>query len=146
MTEHGPRPSPGAPEAFDQELSVKGITWFVVATTAVTVLAFVFIWSLAVDAKLHLISKDPAPSPMPEANRPRPRPGIALQDDPNGDMARYLEKEKAHLAGYGWVDRSAGVARIPLERAIDLVAEQGLPKVAPPATPAAAASAAPERK
>ncbi len=32
-------------------------------------------------------------------------------------------KQKQQLTGYGWVDRDAGVARIPIERAIDLRAE-----------------------
>jgi hypothetical protein len=31
------------------------------------------------------------------------------------------------LNGYGWVDREHGVARIPIDRAIDLLAQRGLP-------------------
>jgi hypothetical protein len=32
-------------------------------------------------------------------------------------------QQQKQLAGYGWVDRDAGVARIPIERAMDLRAE-----------------------
>jgi hypothetical protein len=32
-----------------------------------------------------------------------------------------------HLQGYGWVDRQAGVANIPVERAQELVLKKGLP-------------------
>ncbi len=46
------------------------------------------------------------------------------------------------LAAYGWVDEPAGRAHIPIERAIALVAEQGLP-VAEAAVTSAAAPAAP---
>jgi hypothetical protein len=35
--------------------------------------------------------------------------------------------EEATLERYGWVDRKAGVVRIPIERAIELVAEKGIP-------------------
>jgi hypothetical protein len=35
--------------------------------------------------------------------------------------------ENAALSSYGWVDRKAGVVRIPIDRAIDLVAEKGIP-------------------
>ncbi len=31
------------------------------------------------------------------------------------------------LSSYGWVDQKAGIARIPIARAIDIVAAQGLP-------------------
>jgi hypothetical protein len=31
----------------------------------------------------------------------------------------------ATLTGYAWVDRSAGTARIPIERAMELLAKQG---------------------
>ena len=31
------------------------------------------------------------------------------------------------LEHYGWVDKNAGVVRIPVERAIDVLAEKGLP-------------------
>ena len=54
---------------------------------------------------------------------PEPR----LQSDPAGDLARFRERENATLNGYGWVDRPAGVVRIPVERAMDIIAQRGLP-------------------
>jgi hypothetical protein len=38
-----------------------------------------------------------------------------------------LEQVMQHLSTYGWVDRQNGTARIPIERAMDIIAEQGLP-------------------
>jgi hypothetical protein len=44
----------------------------------------------------------------------------------------------AHLGGYAWVDRRAGIVRVPIDRAIDLVcAEQKQP---PPPAPAVKAN------
>jgi hypothetical protein len=34
--------------------------------------------------------------------------------------------EDQALGGYGWVDRKEGIVRIPIDRAIDLVAEKGI--------------------
>jgi hypothetical protein len=31
------------------------------------------------------------------------------------------------LSHYGWVDRAAGIAHIPIDRAIDILAKRGLP-------------------
>jgi hypothetical protein len=37
-----------------------------------------------------------------------------------------LQEEKT-LNSYGWVDKQAGVARIPIDRAMELLAQRGLP-------------------
>ena len=37
-------------------------------------------------------------------------------------------EELRRLNGYGWVDRKAGIAHIPIDRAMDIVATTGLPQ------------------
>jgi hypothetical protein len=70
----------------------------------------------------------------------RPPSGPALHANPARELARMKQQELSRLNGFGWVDRKAGVAHIPIGRAIDILAKSGLPKVeAPPAgTPAPA--------
>jgi hypothetical protein len=53
-------------------------------------------------------------------------------DDGNQDLADLHEREDLLLDNYSWVDRSQGKVRIPIERAIELIAQRGLP-VAPAA-------------
>jgi protein SCO1/2 len=53
-----------------------------------------------------------------------------LQVAPLTDLQTLQATERARLDGYGWIDREAGVVRIPIERAMQLVVERGLP-VAP---------------
>jgi hypothetical protein len=43
-----------------------------------------------------------------------------------GTLRRLDEREERWLAGYAWVDRDAGVARIPIQRAMKILAEQPL--------------------
>ena len=45
--------------------------------------------------------------------------------------------EDARLSSYGWVSRSGGVARIPVDRAMELIVEHGVPggRPFPPPTP-----------
>jgi hypothetical protein len=63
-------------------------------------------------------------------------PSPRLQGNPGGDMARYRAREDARLARYGWVDRKAGIAHIPIDRAMDALAKRGLPaRKAPPGAP-----------
>jgi hypothetical protein len=63
-------------------------------------------------------------------------PAPQLQGNPASDMARLRKEEEARLAEYGWVDRRAGIARIPVSRAMDLIAQKGLPTRKAEAKPA----------
>ena len=58
---------------------------------------------------------------------PEPR----LQLDAPLDLKRLREQEDAVLNSYGWIDKSSGTVRIPIERAIDLLAQRGLPSLKP---------------
>lgn len=51
-------------------------------------------------------------------------------DDGNQDVADLHAREDLLLNNYSWVDSAQGKVRIPIERAMDLIAERGLP-VAP---------------
>jgi hypothetical protein len=48
-----------------------------------------------------------------------------FDDHPSGLSLDALKRSE--LASYGWVDRDRGVARIPIDRAMDLVVEGRLP-------------------
>jgi hypothetical protein len=55
---------------------------------------------------------------------PEPR----LQTAPHDDLLRIQEKDRNLLRGYGWMDREHRVVRIPVDRAIDIALEKGLPE------------------
>ena len=50
-----------------------------------------------------------------------------LQLSPPMDLQAFHAREEQELESYGWVNRTSGVVRIPIERAMDLVLQQGLP-------------------
>jgi hypothetical protein len=58
-----------------------------------------------------------------------PTPRLQM-DDGNQDVADLHQREDLLLSHYSWVDQAKGKVRIPIERAMELVAQQGLP-VAP---------------
>ena len=66
----------------------------------------------------------PVPTPM-EANRVLP-PAPRLQVGNAGDFEQLRKKEEEALNQYGWVDKNAGIVRIPVSRAMELLAERGL--------------------
>jgi len=63
-------------------------------------------------------------------------PQPQLQRTPALDLKAIRDAEDQQLATYGWVDREKGIVRIPIDRAIDLLAQRGLParQSQPPAT------------
>lgn len=63
----------------------------------------------------------------PLASTRGPAPGPLLQVHAPKDLQEMRAAEDARLNGYGWIDQNAGIVRIPVDRAIDLVAKKGLP-------------------
>ena len=46
-------------------------------------------------------------------------------------LADWRAERKSHIEGYGWIDRSKGIAHIPIEKAMDEVLSGALPEGAP---------------
>jgi hypothetical protein len=67
-----------------------------------------------------------APS-SPFANTRELPPSPRLQVTPHLDLQTYCQGQEAQVNSYGWVDQRLGVVRIPVDRAMGLVLEHGLP-------------------
>ncbi|MGA7078142.1 MAG: hypothetical protein WBQ43_20865 [Terriglobales bacterium] len=50
-----------------------------------------------------------------------------LETNERGQFKDFLINQEDQLNSYGWVDKDAGVAHIPIQRAMDLIVQQGLP-------------------
>jgi hypothetical protein len=90
-------------------------------------------------ATLMLRERGPAANTPPH---PFQGPVPLLQPAPQPDRATYFADKRRLLDSYGWVDRQAGIARIPLDDAMKLLAARG---VAPRPAPAAAGRTPPMR-
>ncbi|MBZ9776850.1 hypothetical protein [Mesorhizobium sp. CO1-1-8] len=51
-----------------------------------------------------------------------------LQRDGEDALRKLLARETAQLEKTGWVDETAGIARIPIEDAMQMIADKGLPE------------------
>jgi len=101
------------------------IALFGIALTAVIVAAAV-ITTLLIHFKAAEQSRQETPIPRLAGEReatPEPR----LQLDANKELRQMRAAEDAALNSYGWVDRSSGRVRIPIERAMEILAKKGLP-------------------
>ena len=67
-----------------------------------------------------------------------PKPQL-LQDEPN-NLVQFRAVENKAIDGYGWVDQSKGVVRIPVDRAMELLVQRGIPTRQQPGTTASGVS------
>jgi hypothetical protein len=63
----------------------------------------------------------------PMAGFREPPAGPVLQADPARELVRHEAWENEALLTYDWIDVEAGIVRIPIHRAVQLVLEEGLP-------------------
>ncbi len=61
-------------------------------------------------------------------------PSPQLEIDERGQLDKIRIDEAQKLSTYDWVDQKAGTVRIPIDRAMDLIAQRGLPVRAQGAT------------
>lgn len=90
-------------------------------------------WTRTVDIRqLGNMPSSPAmQNKVAELTQSFPTPRLLL-DDGNQDVANLHDREDLLLDHYSWINESQGKVRIPIERAMELIAQRGLP-VAPPA-------------
>lgn len=125
-------------------ISYSGIIWFIVVLTVVTVVCQGLMWVLLRTFQYQQATSGVAPAPLSAPVSERQAQGGRVYMDmasiglPNGPQPRLLVNEPMNLAEftkreqeilhtYGWVDRSAGTVRIPIDKAKDLLMERGLP-------------------
>ena len=141
MTDHG---KPNGIQYEKTDIDIAAVTKLGVAILAVTLITAAALVPLIGVMKGRAEKHDP-PAPEvvgfgPDRKAPEPR----LQERPFDDWRAMHRQQDELLAGYGWVDESKGVARIPIAEAMKRLAEKGLPaRPAPAAPPAPAAAAAP---
>jgi hypothetical protein len=108
-----------------RDISFRSIIRFAVSIVLLVLVAYVLMWG-AFELLADRAAKSDTPV-SPVASRTQVPPGPRLQASAATDMRSFRAHEDSLLNGYGWVDKGTGVARIPIGRAIDIVAQRGLP-------------------
>jgi hypothetical protein len=130
-------------ESFEhQDLKPAGIVYFFLTLAVVTALSMFGLKGLYAYLDRREKASQPEVNPLvakvPEDTRhvapgyPQTAfPSPKLEEDERGQLNGIRMEEEKTLYSYGWVDEKAGTVRIPIERAMDLLVQRGLP-VRPP--------------
>jgi hypothetical protein len=120
--EEGTETEPGAavPDDESRIFNLRNFGWF--AGFLVGMIAFVLI-SGALLSGFFLPGRSIIITQAPTLLPPAPR----LQVDAVQDFQKFQATQQAELNSYGWIDRDKGVVHIPIERAMELIAQSNLP-------------------
>lgn len=107
------------------DLSIKTLFWGLVVLLVVTTaaaLAMAVMWDV-LDARIAGMQPPPSPLVQTDVEPPEPR----LETTPREVRTRIDALRTLQASTYTWLDRDGGVARIPVERAMEILVERGLP-------------------
>jgi len=133
---HGPAPNGDRYEHRDADVRTLlklGFWLVVVIIVAMVAMKFTF------DAYEKQQPLGPMVSPLVQSETVVP-PSPQLQAKPRRDLRIFCSEEEQKLDTYGWVDKHAGVVRLPIEEAMELTLQRGLPTRPADQTSAAAAA------
>ncbi len=123
------------------DLSPRTISFFAVGLAALILGVLVTSYGALVWLRDSAGRRAEPSSPLSITQEPIPGPRLLVE--PQLAMKTMRQQEEARLKSYGWIDQERGIAHIPIERAIDMLAKKGLP-ARPRQAPAAGESRAGE--
>jgi hypothetical protein len=124
--EYGPNP-PGAQYEhtdIDPSVGYKFALWLSVAMFISFGIVYGAFWFF--ESREHAAAQQAMKYPLAVGQHREP-PTPNLQTQPFKDVYQLRQAENDKLSSYGWVDKEGGIARIPIDRAIDVMLQRGLP-------------------
>jgi len=118
-----------------RDVNARLVYGFLIALAIAGVFIELVLWGMFNYFRAGYQPEEPQPNAMmsstrnlpPQANPSAAFPEPKLQPDPVADLNKFRGQEEQLLNSYGWVDQRAGVVRIPIERAMQIMAEKGMP-------------------
>ena len=117
--------APAGPTEGDG-VSYKGLVWFGIILAGTTLVCQIVVWGMFDLFEGQAKAVDPGRAPLAAPIGALAPPPNLLTDEP-ANLARFHAEEDQVLTSYGWMDKNAGVVRIPIARAKALLLERGLP-------------------
>jgi hypothetical protein len=126
--EHGGHGGGLAKKYESSDVSLQPIVTTVIVLAAITVVSYIVVYGLYVYWQSgHERTRKENLLPIAEdVQQTRPGP-LLVEGSEAPDLAKMKADAAKRVDSYGVVDPNAGVAHIPVDRAIDIVAEKGLP-------------------
>jgi hypothetical protein len=124
--EYGPTPPGAQYEHTDIEPSIASqfAIWLTVSMLISAGIVYGTFWFF--EGREEAQSRAEAMYPL-AAGQTREPPTPRLQTQPFKDVYLLRQGEAEKLTTYGWIDKEQGLVRLPIERAMELTLQRGLP-------------------
>lgn len=116
-----------------RDANAGGVFKFMVALGIVLLATGLVCWGMFRFFSVHEV--DPAASTSPFADTRQLPLGPQLQVNPREDWLKFREEQEKSLETYAWENQSAGIARVPIEEAMELLVKKGVPVQGTPQAP-----------
>lgn len=123
-----------AVEYEDRDLSPRAVFIFLIALAITIIIAHLVIWSMFRTFGHQNITPLPRSTAistpareLPGGDPVRAFPAPQLQPDPVADLNKFRSREEQILHSYDFVDKDKVIVRIPIDRAMQLLLQRGLP-------------------
>ncbi len=107
-----------------RDINLKGVAIFMVSL----VLVLICVHFVVLETLQFYIRHQSTPAPATLVKAPTEWVGPGLLVQAPVQLRKFREQENQTLNTSGWIDRNLGVVRIPIDRAMDLMVQRGLPK------------------
>jgi hypothetical protein len=114
-------------EHEESDVNVRAIFAFAAGLIVSAVVIHAIVWLLFRYLGHRENVRTAARYPLAATESTRLPPEPRLQTTPRQDLRDLRAREDAALNGYRWVDKATGVVRIPIDQAMRLTLERGLP-------------------
>jgi hypothetical protein len=114
-------------ESEQRDVNVGGVSKAAVGIVALVLVAAGLMWFLFGRFAAREARRSPRPEPMAASNPQKEPPEPRLQKASVMDLKNVQAGEEVILNQYAWIDPGKGIVRIPVARAMQLVAREGLP-------------------
>ena len=115
------------PHLEERDVNIRAFLCFGAGLVVTAIVIHALVWLLFVYFNAREAAQPPAEYPLAIEQEKRLPPEPRLQTNPREDLRELRAGEDELLTTYGWVDRNAGVVRIPIDEAMKLVIQRGLP-------------------
>jgi hypothetical protein len=129
---HEPGPAKPVMSTRGDDINLRKVLGFAVGLAATGALVGAVVWLFLGVLGRTTAENYPREFPLAPIGTYRLPPEPRLQVQPREDLKRMRAEEDTVLNSYGWVDRGAGVVRIPVEQAMKKLVDEGLPARQPP--------------
>ena len=126
---HAEHPRVGNPDVHHEEsdVNIRAIFAFGIGLTVAAIFISFIVWVLFQYFEARESRKVTPQFPLAAQQENRLPPEPRLQTNPRADLADLRAQEEKVLETYGWVDKNASVVRIPIDEAMKLTVQRGLP-------------------